>query len=91
MSRKGRGCDNASTEGFFGLFKQEVFHGGDWSGIGAGELASIPDQRMRWFRSGRIFQMLGVLMPDEHRFDLKQYGADARKCPQSRPGQVQKI
>ena len=70
MSRKGRSCDNARAEGFFGLLKQEFFHGRDWSGVGAGEFSAALDEWMRWFRSGRISQALGWLTPDEHRLAL---------------------
>ena len=33
MSRKGRSCDNARMEGFFGTLKSEFFHGRDWEGV----------------------------------------------------------
>ena len=70
MSRKGRSCDNARAEGFFGLLRQEFFHGRDWTGVGAGEFSAALDEWMRWFRSGRISQALGWLTPDEHRLAL---------------------
>ena len=47
MSRKGRSCDNARAEGFFGLLKQEFFHGKDWYGVGAGEFSAALDEWMR--------------------------------------------
>ena len=34
MSRKGRSCDNARAEGFFGLLGREFFHDRDWIGVG---------------------------------------------------------
>ena len=58
------------TEGFFGLLKQEFFHGRDWSGVGAAEFSAALDEWMRWFRSGRISQALGWLTPDERRLAL---------------------
>lgn len=70
MSRKGRSCDNARAEGFFGLLKQEFFHGRDWSGVGAAEFSAALGEWMLWFRSGRISQALGWLTPDEHRLAL---------------------
>lgn len=70
MSRKGRSCDNARAEGFFGLLKRELFHGRDWSGVGAGEFSATLDEWMRWFRSQRISQALGWLTPDEHQLAL---------------------
>lgn len=33
MSRKGRSCDNARMEGFFGTLKSEFFHSRDWEGV----------------------------------------------------------
>lgn len=71
MSRKGRSCDNARAEGFFGLLGREFFHGRDWTGVGAGEFSAVLDEWMRWFRSGRISQALGWLTPDEHRLALE--------------------
>lgn len=68
--REVRSYDNARAEGFFGLLKQEFFHGRDWSGVGAGESSAALDEWMRWFRSGRISQALGWLTPDEHRLAL---------------------
>ena len=70
MSRKGGSCDNTRAGDFFGLLKQEFFHGRDWSGVGAGEFSAALDEWMRWFRSGRISQALGWLTPDEHRLAL---------------------
>lgn len=73
MSRKGGSCDNARAEGFFGLLKQEFFHGRDWTGVGvgAGKFSAVLDEWMRWFRSGRISQALGWLTPDEPRLALE--------------------
>ena len=70
MSRKGRSCGNARAEGFFGLLRQEFFHGRDWSGVGVGEFSAALDEWMRRFRSGRISQALGWLTPDERRLAL---------------------
>lgn len=66
-SREVRSYDNARAEGFFGLLKQEFFHGRDWSGVGAAEFSAALDEWMLWFRSGRISQALGWLTPDERR------------------------
>ena len=70
MSRKGVSCDNARAEGFFGLLRQEFFHGRDWTGVGAGEFSAALDEWIQWFRSGRISQVLGWLTPDGHRLAL---------------------
>lgn len=70
MSRKGRSCDNARAEGFFGLLKQEFFYAADWAGVGLPEFARELDGWLRWFRSGRISRALGWRTPDEHRLAL---------------------
>lgn len=70
MSRKGRSCDNARAEGFFGLLRQELFRSRHWSGVGAGEFSAALDEWMRRFRLGRISQAFGRLAPDEHRLAL---------------------
>ena len=67
MSRKGRSCDNARMEGFFGTLKSEMFHPRDWSGWALGDFMAEVDRWMRWFREGRRSQALGWLTPDEHR------------------------
>ena len=67
MSRRGRSCDNARMEGFFGTLKSEMFHPRDWSGWAPGDFMSEVDRWMRWFREGRRSQALGWLTPDEHR------------------------
>ena len=67
MSRRGRSCDNARMEGFFGTLKSEMFHPRDWSGWALGDFMSEVDRWMRWFREGRRSRALGWLTPDEHR------------------------
>lgn len=67
MSRKGRSCDNARMEGFFGTLKAELWHPRDWSGWAPADLMAEVDRRVRWFREGRRSQALGWLTPDEHR------------------------
>ena len=54
MSRKGRSPDNAAAEGFFGRLKNEFFHGRDWRGVAAEELAERLDGWMRVYREGRL-------------------------------------
>ena len=72
MSRKGRSCDNARMEGFFGTLKSEMLHPRDWSGCALGDFMAEVDRWMRWFREGRRSQALGWPMPDEHREVLDQ-------------------
>lgn len=53
MSREGRCADNAAMGGFLGRLKNKLFHGRDWSGASAEELARRLDRWMGWYRSGR--------------------------------------
>ena len=70
MSRKGRSCDNARMEGFFGTLKSELWHPRDWTGWTRGAFLAELDSWMRWFREGRASRVLGWLTPDEHRRSL---------------------
>ena len=67
MSRKGRSCDNARMEGFFGLLKNEFFYPRDWAGWDARSFMAELNRWMHWFRSGRISEALGWRTPDENR------------------------
>ena len=67
MSRKGRSCDNARMEGFFGTLKSEFFHGRDWEGVGRGGFMAELHAWLRWFRSGRVSESLGWRTPEENR------------------------
>ena len=67
MSRKGRSCDNARMEGFFGTLKSEFFHARDWRGADLGGFMVELNRWLHWFRSGRISESLGWRTPDENR------------------------
>ena len=67
MSRKGRSCDNARMEGFFGTLKSEFFHARDWEGVGRGGFMAELHAWLRWFRSGRVSESLGWRTPEENR------------------------
>lgn len=67
MSRKGRSCDNARMEGFFGTLKSEFFHPRDWRGWTLEGFMAELDGWMRRFNAERISQRLGWLTPDEYR------------------------
>ena len=67
MSRKGRSCDNARMEGFFGTLKSEFFHARDWEGVGRGGFMAELHAWLRWFRSGRASESLGWRTPEENR------------------------
>lgn len=67
MSRKGRSCDNARMEGFFGTLKGEFFHPRDWEGVDRDGFMVELHRRLKWFRSGRISESLGWRTPDENR------------------------
>ena len=70
MSRKGRSCDNARMEGFFGTLKSEFFHPRDWRGWTLEGFMAELDGWMRRFNAERISQRLGWLTPDEYRRSL---------------------
>ena len=63
-------CDNDRAEGFFGLLKQEFLYSRDREGVGVAGFMAELDAWMRWFRSGRISEVLGWLTPDERRLAL---------------------
>ncbi len=67
MSRKGRSCDNARMEGFFGTLKSEFFHPRDWSGVDRDGFMVELHRWLKWFRSGRISESLGWRTPDGNR------------------------
>lgn len=67
MSRKGRSCDNARMEGFFGTLKGEFFHPRDWEGVDRDGFMVELHRWLKWFRSGRISESLGWRTPDENR------------------------
>ena len=60
MSRKGRSCDNARMEGFFGTLKGEFFHPRDWEGVDRDGFMVELHRWLKWFRSGRISESLGA-------------------------------
>lgn len=67
MSRKGRSCDNARMEGFFGTLKREFFRGRGWEGADRDGFMVELHRWLKWFRSGRISESLGWRTPDESR------------------------
>ena len=67
MSRKGRSCDNARMEGFFGLLKSEFFHARDWAGWDAPGFMAELNAWLHRFRSERASAALGWRTPDENR------------------------
>ena len=54
MSRKATSPDNAACEGFFGILKNEFFHGRDWRGVTAAEFAERLDAWMRRYSTVRL-------------------------------------
>lgn len=67
MSRKGRSCDNARMEGFFGTLKSEFFHSRDWEGVDRNGSMVELHRWLKWFRSGRVSESLGWRTPDGNR------------------------
>ena len=54
MSRKGCCPDNARAEGFFGVLKEELYNGRDWSSYTPERFIGVVDDYMRWYRDGRL-------------------------------------
>ncbi len=67
MSRKACPPDNAACEGFFGLVKNEMFHGRSWTNVSREEFMEILDRYLYWFVNDRIKISLGGLSPVKYR------------------------
>jgi putative transposase len=61
MSRKGNCLDNSHIENFFGLLKQEIFHGEIYRSFD--ELKMKIDQYIDYYNNKRIKQKLNWLSP----------------------------
>lgn len=67
MSRKATSGDNAPMEGFFGLMKNEFFHGEDWRGVRAEEFARRLDEWIVKYNNEHRQRSLGWKTPAQHR------------------------
>ena len=67
MSRPGTSPDNARMEGFFGTLKNTWFHGRDWSGWTAPELAAEVGSWVMAYNEGRRKESLEWKTPAEYR------------------------
>lgn len=65
MSRKGNCWDNAPMESFFGILKQEIYHGRIFYSFH--ELKEAVDSFIRYYNEKRIKKNLGWLSPIEYR------------------------
>ncbi|MGI6781874.1 MAG: IS3 family transposase [Acholeplasmataceae bacterium] len=65
MSRKGNCLDNAPMENFFGLLKQEMFHGEEFKSLN--ELKQAIIKYIYWYNNFRIKQKLNGLSPVQYR------------------------
>lgn len=65
MSRRGNCIDNSPMENFFGLLKQEMYYGENFSSID--ELRKKIEQYINWYNNKRIKEKLNGLSPIEYR------------------------
>lgn len=70
MSRKGNCLDNSPIESFFGLLKQEMFHGNRFNSIG--ELEKEIIRYIHWYNNDRIKTKLKGLSPVQYRKESLQ-------------------
>lgn len=68
MSRKGNCHDNAVMENFFGLLKQEIYHGVVYYSYE--ELKSAIERYIKYYNEQRIKEKLGWMSPVQYRFNL---------------------
>ena len=68
MSRKGNCLDNSVMENFFGLLKQEIYHGTVYYSYE--ELKTEIEKYIRYYNEKRIKEKLGLLSPVQYRLSL---------------------
>lgn len=68
MSRKGNCLDNSVMENFFGLLKQEIYHGNVYYSYE--ELKTEIEKYIRYYNEKRIKEKLGWLSPVQYRLSL---------------------
>ena len=68
MSRKGNCHDNAPTENFFGLLKQEIYYGVTYNSYEA--LKEAIEKYIKYYNEKRIKEKLGWLSPVQYRIKL---------------------
>ena len=65
MSRKGNCLDNSPMENFFGILKQEMYHGKTYKSYE--QLKQAIDVYIKYYNEERIKEKLGYLSPVEYR------------------------
>ncbi|WP_019035270.1 IS3 family transposase, partial [Peptoniphilus lacrimalis] len=65
MSRKGNCLDNSPMENFFGILKQEIYHGKKFYSYK--ELKETIEEYIEYYNKDRIKEKLGYLSPIEYR------------------------
>ena len=70
MSRNGNCLDNSPIESFFGLLKQEMFHGNKLNSIN--ELEKEIIKTIHWYNNDRIKTKLKGLSPVQYRKESLQ-------------------
>lgn len=73
MSRKGTCADNAAMENFFGLLKQEMYHGEAL--VSYEELKKRIDRYISYYNNERIKQKLAGMSPVQYRIHASQLAA----------------
>lgn len=73
MSRKATCADNAAMENFFGILKQEMYHGEKM--VSYGELESRISEYIDWYNQVRSKEKLAGLSPVEYRTQTSQLAA----------------
>ena len=68
MSRKGNCLVNSVMENFFGLLKQEIYHGTVYYSYE--ELKAEIEKYIRYYNEKRIKEKLGWLSPVQYRLSL---------------------
>jgi putative transposase len=73
MSRKGNCLDNSPMENFFGLLKQEMYHGVKYETYE--QLKAAIEDYMKYYNNKRIKQKLAGMSPVQYRIHSNQHAA----------------
>lgn len=73
MSRKGNGIDNSPVENFFGLLKQEMYHGEELCSFE--DLKKMIEAYIEYYNTKRIKQKLAGMSPVQYRIHTSQLAA----------------
>jgi transposase InsO family protein len=62
ISRRGKSCDNAACEGFFGRLKQQWFNGVDYSKFSVAEFEAALHKYIAWYNSRKPSELEQILL-----------------------------